>query len=84
MGQYIGKELNKKAVLPHFVKLLGDSQTEIRANAAYKLAAYAALLDAEDIVGKIIPAIKPLSTDSEQAVRGMVYFLWKDIYSKLK
>eukprot|EP00331_Platyophrya_macrostoma_P022532 CAMPEP_0176453318 /NCGR_PEP_ID=MMETSP0127-20121128/29152_1 /TAXON_ID=938130 /ORGANISM="Platyophrya macrostoma, Strain WH" /LENGTH=578 /DNA_ID=CAMNT_0017842125 /DNA_START=154 /DNA_END=1890 /DNA_ORIENTATION=+ len=69
LGQFLGKELNKKYLLPYFIKFLGDSEAEIKTNAAARLADYAILLDVDDIVGKVIPAIKPLASDTIQHVR---------------
>ena len=66
----MGKELNRDVLLPLFIKLLADPEIEIRVNAASKVASYAAILELDDIIQKLIPAIKPLSTDSEQTVRG--------------
>jgi len=69
LGQYLGKELNKKYLLPYFLKFLADPEAEIKTNAATRLAEYAILLDVDDIVGKVIPAIKPLASDNIQHVR---------------
>jgi len=69
LGQHLGKELNKKYLLPYFIKFLGDAEAEIKTNAATKLADYAILLDVDDIVGKVIPVIKPLASDPIQHVR---------------
>ena len=65
----MGKDLNKKYLLPYFIKFLGDAEAEIKTNAAKRLADYAILLDVDDIVGKVIPVIKPLASDSIQHVR---------------
>lgn len=69
LGQYLGKDLNKKYLLPYFIKFLGDAEAEIKTNAATRLAEYAILLDVDDIVGKVIPSIKPLASDNIQHVR---------------
>jgi serine/threonine-protein phosphatase 2A regulatory subunit A len=65
----LGKELNKKYLLPYFIKFLSDTESEIKTNAALRLADYAILLDVDDIVGKVIPTIKPLAGDQIQHVR---------------
>ena len=72
LGQNIGKELNQKVLLPFFISLLSDPETEIRVNAASKVAVYAGILELEDIIGKLIPAVKTVSTDAEPTVRGKI------------
>jgi len=69
LGQFLGKELNKKYLLPYFIKFLSDGECEIKSNAATRLADYAILLDVDDIVTKVIPTIKPLAGDQIQHVR---------------
>mgnify|MGYP007082193723 FL=1 len=65
----MGKELNKKYLLPYFIKFLSDLESEIKTVSAARLADYAILLDVDDIVGKVIPTIKPLAGDTIQHVR---------------
>jgi serine/threonine-protein phosphatase 2A regulatory subunit A len=74
LGSVLGKESNKKNMLPYFIKFLQDPESEIKTIAATKLAAYAELLDADDLVTKIIPIIKPLAQpeNSPQHVRAAV------------
>lgn len=58
-----------KEVLPVFVKLLSDSEQEVRTAAAGKASGLAHLISIEDSVQHLLPCIQKLATDDSQAVR---------------
>jgi serine/threonine-protein phosphatase 2A regulatory subunit A len=52
-----------------FVRLLHDSEAEVRVAAAGKVAAFSKLLSVPQIVPNILPCVTELSMDSSQFVR---------------
>lgn len=54
---------------PNFVRLLRDSEAEVRVAAAGKVAAFSKLLTPQQIVTSVIPCVRELSMDSSQYVR---------------
>jgi len=66
------KSLNEdliKEVLPVFVKLLSDSEQEVRTAAAGKASGLAHLISIDDTIKFLLPPVKKLATDDSQAVR---------------
>lgn len=56
----IGIENSKETLLPHYCTFLTDSESEVRTAAASRLSVFAAVLDADSILNKVIPALKKL------------------------
>jgi serine/threonine-protein phosphatase 2A regulatory subunit A len=54
---------------PNFVRLLRDSEAEVRVAAASKVSALSACLTSQQIVLHIVPCVRELSIDNSQYVR---------------
>lgn len=61
--------VHRTDLTPHFVRLLRDSEAEVRVAAAGKVALFSKLLVPSGIVQHILPCVRELSTDSSQYVR---------------
>jgi len=59
----LGAEQTREHLLPFYVSFLADSESEVRTAATSKLADFCKFLDANSIIGKIIPVLKKLQTD---------------------
>lgn len=64
LAQGIGYDQAKDQLLPYFVSFLSDSESEVRTAAVSRLADFCRILDAQNIVAKIIPCLKKLQTDT--------------------
>ena len=56
-------------LLPAFVKLLRDSEAEVRVAAAAKVSSFSKLLVPQQIVPHIVPCVRELAVDGSQYVR---------------
>lgn len=70
----MGKE-QFKTFVPYYVKYLNDIEPEIKSIANSKLEDLIPFLEVDDIVNKIIPAIKNIPTDSHAYVRSNFSFI---------
>lgn len=52
--------------MPAFVRLLQDSEAEVRVAAASKVSAFCKIFNNEAVISALLPCIKELSTDSSQ------------------
>lgn len=59
----------RNELTPDFVRLLRDSEAEVRVAAAGKVAAFCRLLPSQQIVASVVPCVRELSMDSSQYVR---------------
>lgn len=60
----VGFELAKEHLLPYFCGFLNDNESEVRTAAVSRIAEFAGILDTQTIIGKIVPCLKKLSSDS--------------------
>lgn len=56
-------------LVPAFLKLLRDSESEVRSTAAGKVAAFSRMLTPQQVVTQVIPCVKELANDTGQFVR---------------
>jgi len=63
-------EITRDELVPAFVKLLRDTEAEVRTAAAFKVTGVAKKLPAEVSIQHILPCVKELVTDSSQHARG--------------
>jgi serine/threonine-protein phosphatase 2A regulatory subunit A len=68
----MGKD-NFKSFLGYYVKYLNDIEPEIRSIANSKLEELIPFLDPDDIVARIIPALKSIPQDTQPYVRSKAY-----------
>ena len=59
----------RSELLPAYVKLLRDTEAEVRVAAAGKVSAISKMLAPDRVIGSIIPCVKDLAADSSQHVR---------------
>ncbi len=59
----IGFDQAKDNLLPYFCNFLNDSESEVRTAAVGRISDFCKILDADNIIKKIIPCLKKLSTD---------------------
>ena len=59
----IGVDCARENLLPYYCGFLQDSESEVRTAAVSRLADFSKVLDANNIVTKIIPCLKKLQTD---------------------
>lgn len=64
-----GKEVTEKELVPAFVKLLKDSEAEVRTAAASKVTGVASQVPLSLVTSEILPCVKDLSTDESRHVR---------------
>ena len=77
-------------LVPAFVKLLKDTEAEVRSAIAGQIPGFCALLDRETLLHDVMPSIEELVTDSSQHVRaalgtqisGLAPILGKDEFVK--
>jgi serine/threonine-protein phosphatase 2A regulatory subunit A len=60
LASAIGFDHAKDNLLPHFCNFLGDSESEVRTAAVGRVSDFTKILDANNIVTKIIPCLKKL------------------------
>lgn len=63
LSQGIGHEQAREHLLPFYCLFLQDSESEVRTAAVGRLADFCKIMDANNIVTKIIPCLKKLQTD---------------------
>jgi serine/threonine-protein phosphatase 2A regulatory subunit A len=68
LAQAMGKD-NFKSFLGYYIKYLNDIEPEIRSIANSKLEELIPFLDVEDIVGRVLPALKTIPQDTQPYVR---------------
>ena len=56
-------------LVPGFVKLVKDTEAEVRTAIAGQIPAFCALIDRDRLIQDVIPAIEELVTDASQHVR---------------
>lgn len=76
LSHAFGVETAKTELVPAFVKLLKDTEAEVRTAAASKVTGFAEIVGPELTIRDIIPCVKELVTDQSQHVRG--FFLKKN------
>lgn len=59
----------RSELLPAYVKLLRDTEAEVRVAAAGKVSAISKMLAPDRVIGSIVPCVKDLAADSSQHVR---------------
>ena len=59
----------RNELVPAYVKLLRDTEAEVRVAAASKVSAICKMLPADRVIASIIPCVKDLAADSSQHVR---------------
>lgn len=55
--------------MPAYVKLLRDTEAEVRVAAAGKVSAICKMLSADRVISAVVPCVKDLAADSSQHVR---------------
>jgi serine/threonine-protein phosphatase 2A regulatory subunit A len=65
----LGKQITQNDLVPVFVKLLKDTEAEVRTAAASKVSGVCKQLVLETVVKDILPCVRSLSTDESAAVR---------------
>ncbi len=66
----MGPEITQVELVPAFVKLLRDSEAEVRTAASLKVTALAEIIPVDITVKNVLPCTKELVTDQNQHVRG--------------
>jgi len=64
LAQGIGYDQAKEHLLPYYCSFLADSESEVRTAAVSRLSDFSRILDANNIISKIIPCLKKLQTDT--------------------
>ncbi len=59
----------RSELLPAYVKLLRDTEAEVRVAAAGKVSAISKMLTSDRVIASIVPCVKDLAADSSQHVR---------------
>lgn len=72
----MGPVITKNELVPSFVKLLKDTEAEVRTVAASKVAGVCSLLPEDLSLRLVLPPIKDLVTDPSQHVRGKACSRW--------
>lgn len=70
IANVVGLEIIKEDLVPVFVKLLKDSEAEVRTAAANQLPGFCALINQHVVLADILPCVKDLTTDTSPHVRG--------------
>jgi len=65
----LGKQITQNDLVPVFVKLLKDSEAEVRTAASSKVSGVSKLLNKDTVIKDILPCVKVLSMDESPAVR---------------
>ena len=61
--------MSRSELLPAYVKLLRDTEAEVRVAAAGKVSAISKMLTSDRVIASIVPCVKDLAADSSQHVR---------------
>jgi hypothetical protein len=77
----IGKESYKKSFLAYHLKFLQDPEPEMKSIACLRVEELGELMDVEDIVGKLLPILKGISTDPNGFVRSSKFKIIKNRFS---
>jgi len=67
--KHLGKDNFKKYLFSYYLKYLQDTEPELRSIAASKLDIAGSALDVDEILQKVLPIVKTLSTDTQNYVR---------------
>ncbi|EAR90169.2 serine/threonine-protein phosphatase 2A 65 kDa regulatory subunit A beta (macronuclear) [Tetrahymena thermophila SB210] len=67
--QSLGKSDFKRLIFGNYIKYLEDQEPELRSIAATKLSVVGAQIEPDEVVQKLIPIVKTLSTDTQNYVR---------------
>ena len=70
LAKSIGPEITRSELVPSFVKLLKDTEAEVRTAAAFKVTGFCELIPVEVVIKQILPVVKDLVNDQSQHVRG--------------
>jgi serine/threonine-protein phosphatase 2A regulatory subunit A len=65
----LGKQITQNELVPVFVKLLKDSEAEVRTAASSKVSGVSKLLNKDTVLKDILPCVKSLAADESSAVR---------------
>ena len=63
LAQAIGYDHAKETLLTYFCNFLEDSESEVRTAAVGRIADFSKILDAKNIIAKILPCLKKLQVD---------------------
>ena len=69
LGEVMDRQLFRTIFLPFYTKYLNDLEAEIRSIACTQLISLCEFLEPDDIVTKILPALRSLPQDSQVYVR---------------
>ncbi|CAK85473.1 unnamed protein product (macronuclear) [Paramecium tetraurelia] len=69
IGESVGKDSYRKNFQNYHLKFLQDSEPEMKSIAALKIEKLSSLMDAEEIMNKLIPLLKSIQSDSNSFVR---------------
>jgi serine/threonine-protein phosphatase 2A regulatory subunit A len=69
----MGPEITQAELIPAFVRLLRDTEAEVRTAAAFKVTGVAKKLPADVSIKHLLPCVKELVTDSSQHARGTLH-----------
>ncbi|CAK74945.1 unnamed protein product (macronuclear) [Paramecium tetraurelia] len=69
IGDSVGKEGYRKNFQNYHLKFLQDNEPEMKSIAALKIERVSSLMDADDILNKLIPLLKSIQQDSNSFVR---------------
>jgi serine/threonine-protein phosphatase 2A regulatory subunit A len=91
IAKAVDDEVVSRDLVPAFVKLLKDTEAEVRSAIAGQIPGFCALLDRETLLHEVMPSIEELVTDTSQHVRaalgtqisGLAPILGKDEYVNL-
>ncbi len=72
LAQALGVEITRGELLNGFVRLLKDTEAEVRTAAASKVTGFCSLVSVDTIIKLILPCVRELASDQSQHVRGML------------
>lgn len=73
LAEVMDRQLFKTIFLPFFTKYLNDLEPEIRSIASVQLVTVCEFLEQDDIVTKILPALRSIATDTQMYVRRIIF-----------
>lgn len=65
----LGPEMTRAELVPAYIRLLEDTEAEVRIAAAGKVSAFSKMLTPPLIVSQVVPRVKELANDTSQFVR---------------
>lgn len=70
----VGPEITKSELVGYFVRLLKDTEAEVRTAASLRVTGVCVVIPKDMAVKQVLPCIKELVTDASQHVRGIFFF----------